>query len=952
MLNNQLTSNSLFHDDEEAKKRREQIYVPLALVERKKSEKREQDGLSPEQGTKLYEPEYEEKQRFTHNTFLKEILQQKQGKSQGQRISLIGEPGAGKTTLLQTIGNWILQQELGLPVWVSLADLTVDGNLRSLEDYLLNSWLPFSPDQRQKVQDNFTEQFKAGGVWLLLDGVDEIATSGSQTLQSISRQLLGWVGKARVVLTCRLNVWQADVNALSDFETFRLLDFDYPQQVHQFIDNWFESPQPFDPPQPHLGRGEQEQALQPFEKAENSKGDRLKKELAKEEKGRVRDLVQNPLRLVLLCWRWHFYEGSLPETKAELYREFVEYFYQWKSNRFPIKESKRPELDRGLGRLAKDDLDSRGGHFRLRKDFIVERLGYADDENSLFYLALQIGWLNNVGVAAESPTKKVYAFFHATFEEYFAAVAVDHWDFFLPREHKNKPVKGRRYRIFEPQWKQIILLWLGREDVEEEEKEGFIQVLTNFQDGCRNFFIKGFYKYRAYLIAADAIGELSDYNKTNEIVPKMLDMGYNNHSEEIKAASTNVLLETQNLRSTSDHYTRRKAAESLGKSNPGNEKAIDSLVHLLGSTSDNYTRRKALESLGIIGMGNEKAIDSLLGLLGSNFDQYTPKQAAQILGKIGTGNEKAIDGLLGLLESTYHCWTRTEAAESLEKIGMGNEKAIDGLVHLLGPAANYPARIQAAKSLGKIGMGNEKAIDGLVHLLGSTSDYYTRIQAAESLGKIDPGNEKAINALLGLLESTSDDHICKQVAESLGKIDPGNEKEINALLRLLESTSDDHICRQVTERLGKIGTYNHKAIDGLVQFLGSISDDHICRQIAEIIEEICMGNQKAIDGLVQFLGSTSDNYTRNIGAENLGKISKGSQKTIDGLVRFLGSTSDDHTRNMAALSLGKIGRGNHKAIDSLVQFLGSTSDNYTRNMAALSLGAILEEEQMAKIVTS
>ncbi|MGB3507762.1 MAG: NACHT domain-containing protein, partial [Microcoleaceae cyanobacterium] len=325
ILNQQkLTSNSLFHDDEEAKKHREQIYVPLALVERKKSEKqkkpdKKEDELSPEQGTKLYEPQYEEKQRFTHNTFLKEILQQKQGKSQGQRISLIGEPGAGKTTLLQTIASWILEQELGLPVWVSLADLTQGGNLRNFEDYLLNSWLPFSPDKRQKVGENFTEQFERGRVWLLLDGVDEIATSGSQTLQNISGQLSGWVGKARVVLTCRLNVWQADVNALSDFETFRLLDFDYPQQVHQFIDNWF------NPPRPPFERGGQEQASQPFERGENNggrennKGDRLKVELGKEEKARVRDLVQNPLRLALLCRSWQLYEGSLPETKAELY---------------------------------------------------------------------------------------------------------------------------------------------------------------------------------------------------------------------------------------------------------------------------------------------------------------------------------------------------------------------------------------------------------------------------------------------------------------------------------------------------------------------------------------------------------------------------------------------------------------------------------------------------------
>ncbi|NEP82371.1 MAG: NACHT domain-containing protein [Okeania sp. SIO3B3] len=451
MLNIQLTSNSLFHDDEEAKKHREQIYVPLALVERKKSEKRQQDELSPEQGTKLYEPQYEEKQRFTHNTFLKEILQQKQGKSQGQRISLIGEPGAGKTTLLQTIGNWILQSGLGLPVWVSLADLTQGGKLRSFEDYLLNSWLPFSPDERLKVQKNFTEQFEQGRVWLLLDGVDEIATSSSQTLQNISGQLSGWVGKGQVVLTCRLNVWQADMNALSDFETFRLLDFDYPEQVHQFIDNWF------DPPQSSFVRGEgfilflekKEQV-----KPKKGKADRLKDELRKDEKAQVRDLVQNPLRLALLCRSWQLYEESLPETKAELYGQFVEQFYLWKSDRFPIEKSKRRELNLALGRLAKDDIDSSRGRFRLSQDFIEKRLGDANDENSLFYLALQIGWLNNVGIAAESPTKKVYAFFHATFEEYFAALAIDDWDFFLPRAHKNKPVKDKSYRIFEPQWKQ------------------------------------------------------------------------------------------------------------------------------------------------------------------------------------------------------------------------------------------------------------------------------------------------------------------------------------------------------------------------------------------------------------------------------------------------------------------------------------------------------------------
>ncbi|MEM1171022.1 MAG: HEAT repeat domain-containing protein [Cyanobacteria bacterium P01_H01_bin.35] len=957
MLNNQLTSNSLFHDGEEAKKRREQIYVPLALVERKKSEKHEQDELSPEQGTKLYEPQYEEKQKFTHDTFLENILRQKQGKTQGQRIALIGEPGAGKTTLLQTIGNWILQQGLGLPVWVSLADLTLDGNLTSLEDYLLNSWLPFSPDKRQKVEDNFTEQFQQKRVWLLLDGVDEIATSGSQTLQNISRQLSGWVGKAQVVLTCRLNVWQADVNALSDFETFRLLDFDYPHQVHQFIDNWF------DPPQPPLVRGEQEQE-QDFVRGENSKGDRLKVELGKEEKARVRDLVQNPLRLALLCRSWQFYEGSLPETKAELYGQFVEQFYRWKSDRFPIKESKRRELNLALGRLAKEDIDSSGSRFRLRQDFIEKRLGDADDKNSLFDLALQIGWLNNVGVAAESPTKKVYAFLHATFEEYFAALAIDDWDFFLPRKHKKKPVKGRRYRIFEPQWKQVILLWLGREDVEEEEKEGFIKALTEFKDGCGNFLIqkkiyRGFYGYRAYFLAAAGIGEFRNYTKTDKIVEKIVDWGFNDRFPAIGVKFRNVLPETQRkkaidslvhlLGSTSDNWTRMQAAESLGKIDPGNQKAIDSLVHLLRSTADDDTLRRAAESLRKIGTANQKAIDSLVHLLGSTADDDIRWQVAENLWKIDPSNQKAIDGLVHLLESTSDPYTLRRAAESLWKIDPGNQKAINGLVHLLESNSDHDTLRRAAESLGKIDPGNQKAINGLVHLLESTSDHDTLRKAASSLEEVGTCNQNAIDSLVHLLESNSDHDTCRQAAESLGKIDPGNQKAIDSLVHLLESNSDLYAHRQAAESLGKIDPGNQKAIDALVHLVGSTSDHYTRLQAVVSLGKIGTGNQKAIDALVHLVGSTSNHYTRWQAVVSLGKIGTGNQKAIDALVHLVGSTADDDICWQAVASLEKIDPGNQKVIDGWVHLLRSisNSDLYAHRQAAKSLGKINPSNEKA-----
>ncbi|WP_225896072.1 hypothetical protein [Dendronalium phyllosphericum] len=97
-----LTTNELLFADEEMKFELDEIHVPLALVERNKQKKCSKD-ISPEQGSRLYEPSYEEKQRFEHQAFLKQVIGDGVGKTQGHRIALIGEPGAGKTTQLQTI---------------------------------------------------------------------------------------------------------------------------------------------------------------------------------------------------------------------------------------------------------------------------------------------------------------------------------------------------------------------------------------------------------------------------------------------------------------------------------------------------------------------------------------------------------------------------------------------------------------------------------------------------------------------------------------------------------------------------------------------------------------------------------------------------------------------------------------------------------------------------------
>ncbi|MEH2308361.1 HEAT repeat domain-containing protein [Nostoc sp.] len=907
------------------------VYVPLGLVERKKPSKPQGD-ISPEQGSELYK-ETEITKTFEHDAFLDEVLKQKiTPKSQGKRIAIIGEPGAGKTTLLQQIADWVSREiNQSIVIWVSLADLRG----QELKSYLLENWLTQVAEKigkaeaTKQLKDDFVALFNQKNVWLLLDGLDEM--SASNPLTEIARQFRegGLISQVRIVLTCRVNLWDGSINALDDFDTYRSLDFSYPEQVERFIDKWFAAI-------PETGK-------------------QLCTALKKSGKERIQDLVKNPLRLTLLCLNWQSGDGKLPDTQAGLYQQFVDDFDKWKKAEFVTNPKQRQQLNVKLGELAKAAIDKEATRFRLRQDSVTQFLGDADDENSLLKLALNRGWLNCVGI--DTNRKPVYAFFHASFQEYFAAKAIDDWHFFLNHVPKN-PSQGT-YRIFEPQWKQTILLWLGRPEEDlKQQKQQFIDALVTFKDGCRKF-----YKYRAYFLAAAGIAEFRDYFKADEIIAQIVKWtisGLRSMSEEVKSAlqqtdrTKAIAALVQLLQSTTVHYsTRRQVADSLGEIDPGNEFAIAALVQLLQSTTVHDSTRWVADSLGKIGTGNKIAIAALVQLLQStNLDDSTRWQVADSLGKIDPGNQTAIAALVQLLQSTTVKYsTLWKAAESLETIDPGNEIAIAPLVQLLlSTAVDDDTRWVAAKNLGKIGTGNEIAIVALVLLPLTTVDGLTLWVAAESLEKIGTGNEIAITTLVQLLKSTAvDDDTRRRTAESLGKIDPGNEIAIATLVQLLQSTTvDDSTRGWVADSLGEIDPSNEIAIAVLVQLLQSTTvDDSTRRLAASSLGTIDPGNEIAIAALVQLLQSTNLNdYTRWEVANSLGRIDPGNEIAIAALVQLLQSTTVRYlTRLDAASSLGRIGAGNQTAIAALVQLLQSTTvDNDTR-MLASSLGKILQNNK-------
>ena len=868
------------------------IYVPLGLVERQHQQRRtgyieakQLNQLEPEVIVNIYQ----------HDEFLRRFVEDSQG-SENRHTAIIGEAGAGKTTLLSKIASYIQKNTENLFVFISLSNL--EG--QNLHEYLLKQWLCEAIgvsypefDITSEIEKKFIKRFRQGGVWLLLDGVDEM--QNSTPLHSIEYQLKDWLNQVRVVLTCRNNIWDASVNnGINGFDTFKAQNFE-SEQVDKFIQNWFDGAN------------------------DKQKGDLLKARLQEPGRERIRDLVQNPLRLSLLCQTFDVNKASFPETKAALYKQFILYLQEWKQHLYPIDRETQNKLHKALGNLALVGINSET-KFRFRESVARQKMG-----DNLFELARDVIWLHQVDRDAQTD-EPVFVFYHSNFQEYFAALAIDDWRYFLNHVPHN-PEQGT-YRIFEHQWKEVVLLWLGRDNIAEAKKAEFLSSLCEFEDKCG-----GFYKYQAFFLAVAAIAEFKTFQWSDSIVEQLVKFSVTEaykHLNPIPLEARNLIIQTNQ------------------------QKITQALVNLIENCQDENIILLALKELIKINQKNQIIKPILNQLIEKTKDEYNYLMFVWNLGKIDRNRQIYIKFLVEFIQKSKNEENLWLAAHALSQLEIENLIAINTLQDLAENSQNQKVCKHCVYTLAGIAKFNPEAIIALGLIIESTQNVNVVKLAIYSLNDVAKHNSEVIYIIVEIINNVTNTDIATQLILVLRKIAQYNVNAIIELGRLSYENNNQEIQLHAMCHLTELSIFNPSASCIFKLILNKLKLENyeqytiMLYWINIIVKDYDVLLNKALKSKeyenYQFSEKDLEFLRLYAGEDNKKIVSNYSRQIQNPL-------NNDDIIQTAMFILSDKGIGNYQACTTLLKLIDKSQSQETRSIAIYALRSILTQDLIMKIIT-
>ena len=895
----------------------------------------------------------------------------RQGRNRG-KIAIVGESGTGKSLFLQTLARWMLETTDYIPIWISPEQLTT----LSLREYLSQKWLTQCSKhygKKQKLspeswQTSFEALLESGRVWLFGDGIDYLLTESSNNSNesplSLFKEQQKYTGNCHLILSCQTSTWKMQSQALAQFDIYQTKSLSSQTEIEQFVERWLH---------PYSSQRENSEIRRDL-------GANLSTLFSQPPNLSLQTWLNNPLRLSLLCRLWQKNPQTLPQTVASLYQVLVNEFYQWQAENTNVTATEQEPLNEFLTRLALTHRETGSSSAPISQEMI-------EDNASKLSLSLQLHWLRPMGIVTQLEKHNQYRFEDQTFEDYFAALGIDNWQYFLATE-------TGKIEMFSEQWQHILLFWMGREDIASQEKEALIKALIDFKDECGQ---ENFYGFRAYLTAAMALSEFRDCSVKDTIIeqvfvwalaeddksnlrrtaareaianiyrPLVINHLINyfendsqplqqrqrlNYLERLGKGNTEAIAAlTECLQNAKDTTLRWQLAETLGTIDPGNSTAINLIVQGLEKPQKEQDYQKAFLTLEKIAQGQGQGVKALVRLLHSKPNPNLKRRIFQCLEIIGQGNATAIAILVQLIRSTKDETIRRQAAESLEKIDPSNPTAIAGLIKLMETTQKTSIRQEVVYNLGEVCPGNRQAVAALVSLLETNDDLYLRWMAISSLGKIGTENEQAIAILEKLIEPEEPLLIRKEALDSLGKVDPRNPRSVKVSIQLMEETEDEEVYREIAEKLGKIDPGNPTSIKALSKNLQISRDEFVLRQVAVSLGKLDPGNLEVLMVLVNLIQSTNDPDIRSLAAESLGEVGQGNPAAFATLIRLLETSSHPESLSCAAKSLSKMAVGNKGTITTFIRLLPTIKDKDLGKQIAEGLITILPEKQMSQVVS-
>ncbi|WP_172657329.1 hypothetical protein [Myxosarcina sp. GI1] len=661
-------------------------------------------------------------------------------------------------------------------------------------------------------------------------------------------------------------------------------------------------------------------------------------------------------------------QERLPTTKAELYQGFVSSFYDW-NQRKVRKRFTQTELNIALGKLALQAIDRNESRFRLKETFIGQYL-----EESLFEVAQNLGWLNQVGVAAENPTEKVYAFYHPTFEEYFAACAIDNWHFFLNHVPTN-PTKGT-YRIFEPHWKEITLLWLGRENVSVEQKENLIKALVKFGDECTELYGNQAYFFAtAYFLAGAATAEFLDCSLKKQIIEKIVELSFGHFNfktrkwktffyyiritakKALKEANysdvaTALLNKIFSLGDVDDFYQYQEHEHifsslfwCLNEFEPQHSYVIEKIIHWIdniivwdeqGECSINNEFLEITEWLPFsrIEVSNSGIIKAILNFLNTGYKanikirEYHNKLSS--LENSTIIEERILKEKIGLTKKLELAAKVFEVAgDTLVDIVVGDGEVVELLIDILKSEAEnnfeYDLYLKILKWLNSVSPQNKEALRFLSEVIDHSNDRLLCYKTAKALLKLEPKNQKAFDILDQSLDRFQNEAIKIEISLELIKIDLKHYQAINYLFEHLKnvrpknSSERNDISKIITE-FWKISDRNESVFENLIKLIENNCNNYVCTQII-LRQAETNSSQEIFNVLGNLFQNHQDRDVRYVAALEILKINPNNLEVINFLIDWCTYIQEDFSTDIEKNRIYKIFIQNPKTIESLIQIL-------------------------------